>query len=176
MNLNDTDSGMVPLYPPTPPPKQPPQPQQYQYQQEVPLKVPEKNIPKQQTKMDSTPIADIMQDAPGMMDAQDPRAQFMNTSNYMPQPPMMVAAASGSPQAKAKKESGNPLNLTDEQMSALVAGVCAIIAFSGPVQEKLSTTVPQFLSEAGSRSTTGLIVSGLLAAIIFFFAQRFLNK
>ncbi len=162
MNLNDTEDGMVPLYQ-QPPPKQ------------APPKIPEKNIPKQQTKMDSTPIADIMQDAPGMMDAQDPRAQFMNTSNYMPQPPMMVAA-SGSPQAKAKKESGNPLNLTDEQMSALVAGVCAIIAFSGPVQDKLSTTVPQFLSEAGSRSTTGLIASGLLAAIIFFFAQRFLNK
>jgi hypothetical protein len=164
MNLNDTEDGMVPLYqqPPTPKP--------------APPKVPEKNIPKQQTKMDSTPIADIMQDAPGMgmMDAQDPRAQFMNTSNYMPQPPMM--APGSSPQAKPKKESGNPLNLTDEQMSALVAGVCAIIAFSGPIQDKLSTTVPQFLSEAGSRSTTGLIVSGLLAAIIFFFAQRFLNK
>ena len=176
MNLNDTDDGMVPLYPskPQPPPKQPPQPQQYQYQQEVPLKVPEKNIPKQQTKMDSTPIADIMQDAPGMMDAQDPRAQFMNTSNYMPQTPMMAASAPS--QAKAKKESGNPMNLTDEQMSALVAGVCAIIAFSGPVQEKLSTTVPQFLSEAGSRSTTGLVVTGLIAALIFYFAQRFLNK
>ena len=54
--------------------------------------------------MDSTPIADIMQDAPGMMDAQDPRAQFMNTSNYMPQTPMMAAAAPS--QAKAKKDSG----------------------------------------------------------------------
>jgi hypothetical protein len=161
MNLNDTEDGMVPLY-------QPPAPKP------VPPKVPEKNIPKQQTKMDSTPIADIMQDSVGMMDAQDPRAQFMNTSNYMPQPPMM--APGSSPQAKPKKDSGNPLNLTDEQMSALVAGVCAIIAFSGPIQDKLSTTVPQFLSEAGSRSTTGLVVSGLLAAIIFFFAQRFLNK
>ena len=156
MNLNDTEDGMVPLYqPPAAPPK-----------------VPEKNIPKQQTKMDSTPIADIMQDS---MDAQDPRAQFMNMSNnYMPPSPMMAPGAS--PQAKSKKESGNPLNLTDEQMSALISGVCAIIAFSGPIQDKLSTTVPQFLSEGGSRSTTGLVVSGLLAAIIFFFAQRFMNK
>lgn len=167
MNLNDTEDGMVPLYHSQSQPQQPPPKQ-------APPKIPEKNIPKQQTKMDSTPIADIMQDAPGMMDAQDPRAQFMNTSNYMPQPPMMAASAPS--QAKVKKESGNPLNLTDEQMSALIAGVCAIVAFSGPVQDKLSTTVPQFLSEAGSRSTTGLVVSGLLAAIIFFFAQRFLNR
>ncbi len=172
MNLNDTDDGMVPLYASQMENKQPPQAQQYV---QAPPKAPEKNIPKQQTKMDSTPIADIMMDAPGMMDAQDPRAQFMNTSNYMPQPPMM-AAPGASPQAKPKKDSGNPLNLTDEQMSALVAGVCAIIAFAGPVQEKLSTTVPSFLSEAGSRSTTGLVVSGLLAALIFYFAQRFLKK
>ena len=172
MNLNDTDDGMVPLYSSqVVESKQPPQAQKYV---QAPPKVPEKNIPKQQTKMDSTPIADIMQDAPGMMDAQDPRAQFMNTSNYMPQPPMMAAASA--PQSKGKKDSGNPLNLTDEQMSALVAGVCAIIAFAGPVQEKLSTTVPSFLSEAGSRSTTGLVVSGLLAALIFYFAQRFLKK
>ena len=154
MNLNDNDDGMVPL---------------------PPVKTPEKNMPKQQqTKMDSTPIADIMQDAPGMMmDSQDPRAQFMHQS-LMPQPPM-VAAASQKPQA-AQAASKNPLNLTDEQMRALVAGVCAIIAFSTPIQDKLSTTVPQFLTEAGSRSTTGLIVTGLLAAIIFYFAQRFLNK
>lgn len=161
MNLNDTEDGMVPLY-------------QQQAPTQAPPKLPEKNIPKQQTTMDSTPIADIMQDSPGMMESQDPRSQFMNTSNYMPQTPMMAPGAS--PQAKPKKESGNPLNLSDEQMSALVAGVCAIIAFSGPIQDKLSTTVPQFLSEAGSRSTTGLVVSGLIAAIIFFFAQRFLNK
>ena len=151
MNLNDNDDGMVPL---------------------PPVKSPEKNMPKQQTKMDSTPIADIMQDAPGMMmESQDPRAQFMHQS-LMPQPPMVAAAAAQKPQAASK----NPLNLTDEQMRALVAGVCAIIAFSTPIQDQLSTTVPQFLTEAGSRSTTGLIVTGLLAAIVFYFAQRFLNK
>ena len=152
MNLNDNDDGMGPL---------------------PPVKSPEKNMPKQeQTKMDSTPIADIMQDAPGMMmESQDPRAQFMHQS-LMPQPPMVAAAAAPKPQAASK----NPLNLTDEQMRALVAGVCAIIAFSTPIQDKLSTTVPQFLTEAGSRSTTGLIVTGLLAAIVFYFAQRFLNK
>jgi hypothetical protein len=72
--------------------------------------------------------------------------------------------------------SKNPFNLSDDQMRSLVAGVAAIIAFSKPVQEKLSTTIPQFLTEAGSRSTTGLIATGLIAAIVFYLAQRFLNK
>jgi hypothetical protein len=40
MNLNDTNDGMVPLYPPS-------------AAQNPPPKVPEKNIPKQQTKMDN---------------------------------------------------------------------------------------------------------------------------
>jgi len=150
MNLNDNDDGMVPL----------------------PPKVPEKNIIKQQqTKMDSTPISDIMSDHELMDPAQNPRGQFM----MPPQSPMMMAAA---PPAKsqAKESSKNPFNLTDEQMQALVAGVCAVIAFSKPIQDKLSTTIPQFLTEAGSRSTTGLIATGLIAAIVFYFAQKFLNK
>jgi len=160
MNLNDTNDGMVPLYPSSSS-DQPPPPKVY-----------EKNIPKQQTTMDSTPIADIMQDAPGMMDAQDPRGQFMQMP--MPQPPSMMMQAP--PQKAQAEKSKNPLNLTDEQFRSLIAGVCAVIAFSGPVQDKLSTTVPKFLAESGSRSTTGLIVTGLIAALIFYFAQRFLNK
>lgn len=158
MNLNDTNDGMVPLYPPQTPPK-----------------APEKNIPKQQTKMDSTPIADIMQDAPGMMmDSQDPRSQFMAQS-LMPQAPM-VSAGMMAQQKPQDTSSKNPFNLTDEQMRALVAGVAAVIAFSTPVQNKLSTTIPSFLSEAGSRTTTGLIATGLIAALVFYFAQRFFNK
>jgi hypothetical protein len=120
--------------------------------------------------MDSTPIADIMQDAPGMMmDSQDPRAQFM------PQPPM-VSAGMMAQQKPQDTSSKNPFNLTDEQMRSLVAGVAAVIAFSTPVQNKLSTTIPNFLSEAGSRTTTGLIATGLIAALVFYFAQRFFNK
>lgn len=167
MNLNDSNDGMVPLYPPaSSQPQQPPPPKVY-----------EKNIPKHQTTMDSTPIADIMQDGPGMMDPQDPRAhQYMQS--MMPPPPMS-ASAMGPPQQQKPQvatASKNPLNLSDEQMRALVAGVCAIIAFSAPIQDKLSTTIPQFLTEAGSRSTTGLIATGLIAALVFYFAQRFLNK
>ncbi len=170
MNLNDSNDGMVPLYPPAssqPPPQQmaPPPPKTY-----------EKNIPKQQTTMDSTPIADIMQDVPGMMDPQDPRAQQYMHQSMMPPPPMSASAMGVPQKPQVASASKNPMNLSDEQMRALIAGVCAIIAFSTPVQDKLASTIPQFLTEAGTRSTTGLIATGLIAALVFYFAQRFLNK
>ena len=171
MNLNDNNDGMVPLYPPSSASSPPSSAPVYN---PAPPKAPEKNIPKQQTKMDSTPIADIMQDSPGMMmDSQDPRGHFMQQS-MMPQAPMMAAAMT--PPKTQAAAATNPFNLTDEQMRALIAGVCAVIAFSKPIQDKLSTTIPQFLTEAGSRSTTGLIATGLIAALVFYFAQRFLNK
>jgi hypothetical protein len=154
MNLNDANDGMVSL----------------------PPKVPEKNIPKQQqTKMDSTPIADLMS-GPDMMpmDAtQDPRAAY----NMMPQSPMMAVAAAPAQKSQDKpKKSEYPFNLTHEQFMSVLAGVAAMIAFSKPIQDKLATSVPKFLSETGSRSTTGLIASGLVAALIFYLAHRFSNK
>ena len=68
------------------------------------------------------------------------------------------------------------LNLTDEQMEALLAGVAAVLAFSTMVQGKLSTTVPQFLAESGERSNIGLLVTALLAAAIYYFAKKFVIK
>ena len=124
--------------------------------------------------MDSTPIADIMQDGPGMMDPQDPRAQFMQP--MMPPPPMSASLSPVQQKSQVATASKNPFNLSDDQMRSLVAGVAAIIAFSKPIQDKLSTTLPQFLTETGSRSTTGLIATGLIAALVFYLAQRFLNK
>lgn len=170
MNLNDTNDGMVPLYP-----SASSQPQQPQQPQQNSPKAPEKNMHKYQPTMDSTPISDIMQDGAGMMDSQDPRSQYMQQSMM---PPPMSASAMGVPQQKQQMSSqkANPMNLTDEQMHALIAGVSSIIAFSAPVQDKLSTTIPQFLSEAGTRSMTGLVSTGLLVAILFYFIQRFFNK
>jgi hypothetical protein len=121
---------------------------------------PEKNVYKQQ-QMDSTPIADIMGPADMMMD---------QAPQMMMQQPMQQA-----PQQKSQASQKNPMNLTDEQYQALIAGVCAIVAFSNPVQEKLLSAVPQFMSEGG-RTTSGLIATGLIAAIIFYFAQRMLGK
>lgn len=187
MNLSDNGDGMVPFNAPQQQQQQPPQSQSFQYQPynpppqpqipppaqqyQAPKNPQEKNIVKQHIAMDSTPISDIM-DGPEMQDPrmvmqQDPRM----INNMMPTTPMVQAAS-----PDKKSTTSNPFNLTDKQMEAIVAGVCAIIAFSKPVQEKLSTTIPQFLSESGSTSNIGLLVTGLIAALIFYFMQKFVNK
>jgi hypothetical protein len=158
LNLNDVDDGsMVPILsnvqqsPPAPP-----------------INTTEKNIRKQQITMDSTPISDIMGPADSMM-----------MDHQQQQQPMMMppqAAVSGQPSQKAMANaSKNPLGMTDEQYQALIAGLCAIVAFSNPIQEKLLSAVPQFMAD-GARTTSGLIASGLIAAIIFYFVQRMLIK
>jgi len=163
MNLSDPGDGMVPLgqaenslVPESP----------------VQNKQPEKNVSKEHIKMDSTPLTDIMTSQEVM--EQQPVMMALPQSTMMAQQPMMVA-----PQQQAPAQplpSKNPFNLTDEQMQALVVAVCAAIAFSEPVQAKLGSTIPQFLAESGNRSMVGLLVSGLVAAILFYFGQRFVMK
>jgi hypothetical protein len=82
------------------------------------------------------------------------------------------------PQKQAAGQSGskNPFGLTDDQYFAALAGVAAVIAFSKPVQGKLSTMVPKFLGENGSQSMTGLAVTALIAGLIFYFARKFLTE
>ena len=126
----------------------------------------EKNINSNKETMDSTPIHDIMMDPPMMSD--EPRMQGMMPQMTAPQPQggYMVAE----PQAK-KPESKNPLNLTDDQMIALVAGAAAALAVSKPVQDKLVTSIPKFLNEQGSRSMVGLASTGLVAAVAFYIVK-----
>jgi hypothetical protein len=76
----------------------------------------------------------------------------------------------------SKSESKNPLGLTDEQFQAAIAGLAAVAAFSKPVQEKLADMIPKFLSEAGELSTTGMAVTAILAAVIFYFALKLLKN
>jgi hypothetical protein len=134
-----------------------------------PPKEPEKNIStSQKTTMDSTPISEIMgqpQDVP-MMQEQMPPPMQAQVAQVQQQPPA----------AAAPMKSKNMFNLTDEQMEALTAAVVALIAFAGPVQEKLAGVVPNFSSEGGARSMTGMLVTGVLVAILFFFSRRFMNK
>ena len=54
-----------------------------------------------------------------------------------------------------------------------MAAAAAALAFSGPVQEKLGSMIPNFLTEAGDRSMTGLFVTVLIVAVAFYFGQRF---
>ncbi len=77
---------------------------------------------------------------------------------------------------KTSSSSGYPLNLTKSQMESLVAGVSAVIAVSGPIQEKLSDMIPSFFNEMGKLSATGMAVTVLVTAIVFYFLRQMVVK
>ena len=136
---------------------------------EVKETVPEKNIDKQQKTMDSTPINDIMGST-----------EIMNGEPIMLPPQQMVQVPAPQPvaaptPAPAPTKSKNPMNLTDEQMEALIVGLVSIVAFSRPAQEKLADFIPNFSNEGG-RTMTGVVVTGLIAAVLFYFVRRFILK
>lgn len=125
-----------------------------------------KNVSEHKDTMDSTPIADIMGDSqeplePSMM-TMDPRMM----QQAMTPPP--VAPPTAAPTMKT-----NPMNLTDDQMQALIVAACTAAAISKPVQEKLAGTIPQFLNAQGNRSMVGLASTGLLAGIVFYIARKY---
>lgn len=138
----------------------------------------EKNLTQHQTgMMDSTPISDLMMEESGYMDPQQPMLQHqprmqglqMQAPSQMQMMPMMPQQQ----EQAIKPESKNFMNLTDDQLIALVAGVAASIAISKPVQDKLVTSVPNFLDNAGSRSMIGLAATGAVAAVVFYMAKSY---
>ena len=143
---------------------------QVKYEQALPQV--EKNVSENKKTMDSTPINELMMEPPMM--AEEPRMQGVMPQMTAPQPQggYMVAQQ----QAEKAPESKNPLNLTDDQLIALIAGAAAALAVSKPVQDKLVTSVPKFLNEQGARSMIGLASTGLVAAIVFYFAKAQLVK
>lgn len=146
MDLNGDAEGSTPVNFNQPPP--PPQ-----------MKEPEKNMPKVQ--MDSTPLNDVM------------GAEWETASMSAPMgppPTMPPAFIPQQPQAPRMAKKSNPMNLTDEQMEALLAGLVATVAFSKPVQEKLGGMVPQVAADPGS--ATSMLVMGIVAAMFFYFGKR----
>ena len=153
MNLSDDGEGMVPI-------------SQNQSTAFIP---PEKNVSQNKETMDSTPINDIMMDPPMMTD--QPKMQSMQMAAPDPQ------GAYPSPNGQAEKPaSKNPMNLTDEQMTALLVAACTALAVSKPVQDKLATSIPKFLNEQGGRSMVGLASTGVVAAIVFYFMKDYVIK
>lgn len=150
LNLSEADDGMVSLDNPT--------------TSFVPEKA-KKNVSEYKDTMDSTPISDIMgnsqDDHDSNMMPMDPR--------MMQQPTAMAPPTTKSPPAKKT----NPMNLTDDQMQALIVAVCTGVSISKPVQEKLAGTIPQFLNAQGSRSMIGLASTGLVAALLFYVARKY---
>jgi hypothetical protein len=124
---------------------------------------PEKNVDESQMADFSTPIEEVMQGPGGMI--QD---EVMG-------PPMPTQGNKKTARkSESKGASKNPFGMTDEQFTAAIAGLAAVIAFSKPVQGKLSSMVPKFLGDSGDLSLTGMVVSAIVAAIVFYFAKQFL--
>ena len=183
MNLNDMGGdSMTPLFSSVPAQSAPPttQPPKIDFSYKANVSFPQQNPPEKNISkpkgMDSTPISDIM---PGE-DMLGPAGGGPDPRFMMAQQPMYSQQQQPMPQGYQQQQSAvsskNPMNLTDEQVEALLAGVVALIAFSGFAQDKLSTMIPKFLNEAGKQSTIGMLVTVLLAAALFYFGKRFVIK
>ena len=135
----------------------------------VPSPEPEKNVDESQMAEFATSIDEIMP-GPGQM-----------IQDEMMGPPSMPMKGNVKTERRSNKSAGestkNPFGLTDEQFYAAIAGLAAIVAFSKPVQGRLSTMVPKFFAEGTSDpSLTGLLASAVVAAIVFYFARQVLTE
>ena len=130
----------------------------------------EKNI--DNIEMDSTPLSELMS-GPEVFDAmpssQDPRI----TQAPLSQQPKYYAEPSSKSKSKTVSKTQYPLNLTEEQMNSLIAGVAAILSFSKIAQDKLANVFPSALDESGSRTTVGIIITGLIAAVAYYIIKKF---
>jgi hypothetical protein len=126
----------------------------------------EKKIDESQMADFSTPIEELMQNE--MAGGGSP----YGGAPQQPQAPSASRMNAASPEKK-KASSGNPFGLTDEQFQAALAGVASVIAFSKPVQSRLRTMVPKFVGETGDVSLTGLAVTALVAALVFYIIKKY---
>jgi hypothetical protein len=131
--------------------------------QEIPR---EKNIEEPQMMEFSSSIADILPSQG--IGADSGAGVYMSSNDKVAGISLGDVSAPPAPRTQAKKS--NPFNLTDEQTSALLAGIVAVIVFSSTVQTKLAGTVPNFSGINGS------IASLLVAAFLFFMAHRFIKN
>jgi len=129
----------------------------------------EKKIDESQMADFSTPIEELMQNevAGGSpYAAQNPQAPSASRKHHQ-------MGGEGEAAGQAARSSKNPFGLTDEQFQALLAGVASVIAFSKPVQTRLRTMVPKFVGESGDVSLTGLVVTALVAAVVFYIIKKY---
>jgi len=145
-----------------------------QNKQDPNVKIPEGLImppPIEENKVDeskemadfSTPIDELVAPGPGQM-IQD---EMMGPS-MMPMQAKRAARNEGS-----SRKSNNPLGMTDEQYTALIAGLCGLAAFSKPVQEKLIDMIPSMIKDGtDDLSATGMAIMAAVVALLFYFAKR----
>jgi len=172
MDLNSADSGMVSIQskppentdrPSLPPPIDTREPHKNGVEKNVYTSKEEPTM-----NLDSTPINDLMS-APEVMEQSAqllPPQQIQQQQQSQPQQPT----------EPTKAGSKNPMNLTDDQYNAAIVGIVCVVAFSDPVQNKLANLIPQFVNDSGTRSTTGMAITGASAALIYYFGMRMLKR
>lgn len=128
---------------------------------------PEKNIDESQMADFSTPIEEVMQNDVMGSPYANPQA---------PTAPRRSNVDAGHQGGEKRSSSKIPFGLSEEQFQAALSGVAAVVAFSKPVQERLRSMVPKFVGESGDVSLTGLAVTALIAAIVFYFLKKFLAE
>lgn len=131
----------------------------------------EKNI--NNIEMDSTPLSELMS-GPEVFDtlsssSRDPR---MNVSPQVQANSSFVQEDTPR-KPKKPKPSQYPFNLTEDQVDSLAAGLAAIIAFSTMAQDKLANVLPSAFDEAGTRTTVGIIITGIIAAVAYYIIKKF---
>ena len=120
----------------------------------------------EEKKVDESQMMEFSSSIDDLMPAPVSQDVYTNPTNGR------VAALSlpNEPVTSKKKSTQNPFNLTDEQYNALLAGIVAVIVFSTVVQTKLASIVPNFAGINGN------IASVLVAAVVFYFANRFIKS
>ena len=121
----------------------------------------------------STPLDEVMDTNEVQAQSQMPPHMLPQPGVMMPQQANMMPPQQQQPAPQNNKQ--NPMNLTDEQMDALLVGAIAVMVFSKPIQEKLASLVPTSFSESGTRTTTGIVITGIIAAGGFYFGKRFIR-
>lgn len=129
----------------------------------TPLVIEEKKIEEPQMMEFSSSVADLMPTPQAMMGP--PQDVYTNPTNGR-----VSGISLGGDAAPQQKKNQNPFNLTDEQFNALLAGITAVVIYSATVQGKLAGIVPNFGGINGS------IASVLAAAVLYYFAHRFIKN
>jgi hypothetical protein len=152
MDFSGTSSIIQTIKPPEPPA---PPPQNNE----------EKNLGESKMMEFTSSIDDLMDNGPATISSSQGDMYINPTNNRV-----SGIALDDSAHPKKKPQSKNPLNLTDEQYTAVIAGVSAALTSSSMIQTKLASIVPNYEVMNGSIATI------LMAAVIFFFIMRFLKK
>jgi hypothetical protein len=125
---------------------------------EEPLNPPEKNVGESQMAEFSTSLDEIV----------PPGGQMQMQNMVMGQVPPPSAPIQ---QQQAPVQHGKiPFNMSPEQYMAALAGLAAVVAGSKQVQERIGSFFPNI--EEGSM--TAMLITALVAALVFYAAQKFL--